>query len=415
MGNPKISVSASKADTWAVCTMSPSLIAREHARLPDFIETVHNIEGNQAHEVASALLQGKPMPKAYKHHVIPVKLLPEMIETAKAYRSFCLEGTDYGYLVEQEIKLWYNPTGKGFIDFIGHTQKGFKIVDLKYGKGKAVDAFNNKQMLIYGRTTVEKLSEKAPFSNDDEASLSIYQPRVRQGDTESTWVMTIGDLKVHSDKLGNIAKKILNAGVAANDRDLVYHVDEHTTCQFCAAKLICPAKNKKPLAAATQLVTTHKDVVPDMTAITDEQLLKILPHRDSLKKLLDGAYKEMMRRVKATGRVPAGFKMVRGKGSRSLVDERAFERELLNNGYEEDDIYHDPKMKSVNQLQVMMKAQGWKKKELDALFADHVIKRDGKLLLAPLTDPRSAVNTSAIDFMDNIEDEDEDDEDLLED
>jgi hypothetical protein len=414
MGNPKISVSASKADTWAVCTMSPSLIAREHARLPDFIETVHNIEGNQAHEVASALMQGRPMPKAYKNHVIPPKLLPEMIETAKAYRTFCLEDADYGYLVEQEIKLWYNPTGKGYIDFIGHTQKGFKIVDLKYGKGKAVDAFNNKQMLIYGRTTVEKLSEKAPFSNDDEASLSIFQPRVRQGDTESTWQLTVGDLKVHSDKLGNIAKKILNAGVAANDRDLVYHVDEKTTCQFCAAALICPAKNKKPLAAANQLVATHHNEVPDMTAISDEQLLKILPHRDTLKKLLDGAYKEMMRRVKATGRVPAGFKMVRGKGARSLVDERSFHDHWAFYLPNPEDIYHDPKLKSVNQLQVMLKSQGWKKKQLDEFFKDHVVKRDGQLLLVPMTDPRTAINTSAIDFMDNIED-DEDEEDLLED
>ena len=146
-------LSPSSSEIWINCTPS----ARFAADFPDET-TEYAAEGTEAHSLAEYKLRkalgeetGDPR-KGMKY------LTDEMEECTDDYVSFIMEKLsviretcpDAVIFIEQKLDLsaWV-PEGFGYGDAIIVADGKLEIIDLKYGKGKMVDADWNSQFLLY--------------------------------------------------------------------------------------------------------------------------------------------------------------------------------------------------------------------------------------------------------------------------
>lgn len=356
-----------------------------------------------AHAVANAVLLGKPIPQSSRNKPIPKDKLPEMIKHAKGFEAFV--NNDPGiYKLESEMKvdLWYMPGRSGYIDAITLGEKCnenvFRIIDLKYGQGVAVNAEDNEQMAIYARSWAEFDNGSDDLPLDTVFELAIYQPRIRDGDKESVWRLTWAELKAYTDRIGDTAKRI-QAG-----RDLKFRPSEDA-CRFCPMKK--PAKGS-PCPAYLEWTGADKAIVvsdvdpnevfTDIRKFDEKTLRLIAANRNRIKAFIDDVYKSFYGEA-VNGRIPEGFKLVRGKGSRAWADQD--EAEALMELMFGEDAYAERKLITPNQAEKAMKEHGMKPTSLAPL----VRKFEGNVVLAPLEDPRPSITISALDVFENLDED----------
>ena len=285
-------------------------------------DTVWNVEGDMAHAVANAVLLGREIPTKSRDKTIPKDKLPEMIKHAKGFKAFVDEPGMVSLHSEMKISLWYMPNRNGYVDaaVIGSVRGvSVRIIDLKYGQGVAVGAEDNEQMAIYARSWVEQVYPNDELFDDLVFELAIYQPRIREGDKISVWTLTWAELKEFTDNIERIAKKII-AGIDETFRP------SPEACRFCPMKK--PAKGP-PCAAYTEWTGADRaivisdvnpnDVMTDLRKFDEKTLRLIAANRNKIKTFVDDVYKAFYGEA-VNGKIPEGFKLVRGKGSRSWND-----------------------------------------------------------------------------------------------
>lgn len=395
---PAISLSPSAASRWLTCTASPRFIMENHDNIGS-TDTVWNIEGDMAHAVANAVLLNRQIPSSSRGKPIPKDKLPEMIKHAKGFKAFVDEPGAVSLESERKISLWYMTTRSGYIDVatIGSSRGvAVRITDLKYGQGVAVNAEDNEQMAIYARSWVEETYPHDPLSDDTVFELCIYQPRIRDGDKESIWRLTWAELKAYTDKIGEVAKRI-QAG-----RDEVFRPSTDA-CRFCPMKK--PAKGP-PCAAYIEWTGADRAIVfsdvdpnlvmTDLRSFTLEKLLLIAANRNKIKNFVDDVYKQFYGEA-VSGNMPKGFKLVRGKGSRSWSEEQEAE-DFLEVMFG-DGAFAERKLISPNQAETEFKKLGMKPGGL----MPFIRKFEGKVVLAPIGDPRPSIQISANDVFENLD------------
>ena len=364
-------------------------------------DTVWNVEGDMAHAVANAVLLGQEIPKESRGKPIPKDKLPEMLKHAKGFKEFVDEPGVKILHSELKVSLWYMPARNGYVDAaaIGSNRGvSVRIIDLKYGQGVAVGADENEQMAIYARSWVEQEVKKMNsfLTPTDVFELAIYQPRIREGDKISIWTLTWAELKEFTDNIEHIAKKII-AGV-----DEKFQPSEDA-CRFCPMKK--PAKGP-PCAAYTEWTGADKaivfsdvnprEVMTDLRQFDEQTLRRIAANRRKIINFVDDVYKAYYGEA-INGKIPEGFKLVRGKGSRSWQDqEQAGEFLQLMFGHE---AYTDPKLKTPKAVEDMMKAHAMKPSGL----APFIKKFEGGVLLVPLDDPRESITVNPADVFQNLD------------
>lgn len=397
---PAISLSPSAAKRWLTCTASPKFIMDNHDKIGD-TDTVWNVEGDMAHAVANAVLLGKPIPQSSRNKPIPKDKLPEMIKHAKGFKAFVDEPGAVSLQSEMKVDLWYMPGRSGYVDAttIGSFRGvAIRITDFKYGQGVAVNADENEQMAIYARSWVEQEYVGQDLFDDTVFELAIYQPRIRDGDKESVWRLTWDELKAYTDRIGDTAKRI-QAG-----RDLKFRPSEDA-CRFCPMKK--PAKGS-PCPAYLEWTGADKAIVvsdvdpnevfTDMRKFDEKTLRLIAANRNRIKTFIDDVYKSFYGEA-VNGRIPEGFKLVRGKGSRAWADQD--EAEALMELMFGEDAYAERKLITPNQAEKHMKEHGMK----PASLAPLVRKFEGNVVLAPMEDPRPSITISALDVFENLDED----------
>lgn len=364
-------------------------------------DTVWNVEGDMAHAVANAVLLGHEIPKESRGKAIPKDKLPEMLKHAKGFKEFVDEPGVKILHSELKVSLWYMPARNGYVDAaaIGSNRGvSVRIIDLKYGQGIAVGADENEQMAIYARSWVEQEVKKMNsfLTPTDVFELAIYQPRIREGEKISIWTLTWAELKEFTDNIERIAKKII-AGV-----DEKFQPSEEA-CRFCPMKK--PAKGP-PCAAYTEWTgasqaivfsdVNPREVMTDLRQFDEVTLRRIAANRRKIINFVDDVYKAYYGEA-INGKIPEGFKLVRGKGSRSWQDpEQAGEFLQMMFGHE---AYTDPKLKTPKAVEDMFKANGMKPSGLTPFIK----KFEGGVLLVPLDDPRESITINPADVFQNLD------------
>ena len=384
-------LSASGAKRWLSCPPS----ARLEEKLKGTISGEDNgnkftAEGTKAHEVSELKLRREIREINEFHFNERIKQLgpidKEMDEATDLYVSIVMERLfearktcpDAKLMLETRLDFsrWV-PHGFGTGDAIVIGDDVLDVMDLKYGKGVAVDAVDNPQARLYGLGALNLLGDLYDFKT---IRNTIIQPRL---DSVTTETLTREELLTWAEN------EVVGRAQLAWDGKGDFTPGDH--CRFCTVKAVCSAR----AAEAMKVFNTRLE----SPALLDEQQIpKILScaaiAKSWIKDLEDYAQEQAIK-----GTSWAGYKLVRGRSNRSWTDVEAVTDNLLRAGYKREDIFKND-VKSVSEIEKLLG-----KKAFKAFAEAYTVKPEGRLTLVPESDKRKAVNTIGDDFadMDSIE------------
>lgn len=325
MNNPKpprLDLNPSSADRWTTCTASPQFIMDNWDKVPPS-ETVYNMEGTSAHEVAASFLQGRE-PRTEDTYCCPVPVDADMRWHGWNYAEYVsgLIAPGGRLLVEQKLPLWYMPGRNAIVDAAVINPDHLHIVDYKYGEGVIVSPENSLQATIYARCVVSSLSECNSLKREFPVTVHIYQPRSRNSHEspshiwETTWaaIVELSEVATQASTWIKLAGESKKAG--GKDAGLLQFKPSEKACQWCPAKGFCVARQEhltrgiEPLAAMTDDVPMH---FPPSKAVSLSQLSAILRHKSEIIRWLGDAEEYALEHMKAGNKIP-GFKLVLSRG-----------------------------------------------------------------------------------------------------
>ena len=183
------------------------------------------------------------------------------------------------------------------------------VGDLKYGKGKEVEADENPQTKIYALGVIEMLVERGEDIWDiDRVDLIIIQPRL--GGIK-VWSTTVDDLLAWRDEVLSPALTEALGGLKAGAK----FVPGEVQCQWCPARGGCAALAEARMDAATELFDVvieaefNGEEFPETTTLTDERLGALYSQIEGLTKIKDDLKAELQRRLHRGAKVP-GYQLV---------------------------------------------------------------------------------------------------------
>ena len=362
-------LSASASKRWLNCPPSAKL----NAEIPD-ITTEYAKEGTDAHELAEYKVNQLLGIKADN----PAENLDyynqEMEDCTDSYAQYIAEQmSQYSspvVMAEQRLDFSrYVPGGFGTGDCIIVADDVLTVIDFKYGKGVAVEAEYNPQMMLYALGALEMFSI---LYDINEVKMVIFQPRI---ENISEFSMSVPDLL-------NWAENELKpkAELAAKGEG-EFCAGEH--CRFCKVKVTCRKRAEYNLAIAK-----YDFAPPDM--LQDSEIAMILERADSLTAWAADV-KEYALSEALKGRKWNGYKVVEGRSNRKYTDEKMAAAVVKNAGK---DPYSEPKILGITEMTKMLGG----KKKFEELLSKYVYKPQGKPTLVPVSDKRKEWSAAENDF-----------------
>lgn len=376
-------LSASGSHIWLNCT--PAI--RMSEGIPDR-STVFTEEGTLAHRLAELQIRrlyGLISESYYEDCLKLVKAsqfyTPELVGYVLAYTDWIEEiynavkaqSADHEILTEQRLDFsaWV-PGGFGTGDVVIIADGVLTVIDLKYGKGVPVDAFQNPQLMLYGLGAYDSFS----LSNDiSRIRMIVNQPRL---DSISEYEVSVEELlKWGEEVVKPRAEMAMKGEGEAHPGDW---------CRFCKCKATCRARAEEALEIA-------KYEFRDPPLLEDEEISDILGRAGRILSWISDV-KEYAQEEAEHGRQWPGWKLVEGRSNRKYSDPQEVEKRLLAAGFEKVLLYKDPELLGIT---AMEKVVGGKKK-LETLIAGLIVKPPGAPTLVPESDKRPTLNTAKTDF-----------------
>jgi hypothetical protein len=381
-------LSPSGASRWLACTPSARLEENYPEKTSSFAE-----EGTLAHSLGELLIKEKLglMPNwkdraaSYTRIEASQHYNDAMLEYCDEYATFVIEQfsgaqahtPDAVIHLEQKLNLTdYVPEGFGTGDVVIIADDTLTLIDLKYGKGVAVYAENNKQLMLYA---LGALREYDYLYDIGTVRMVIYQPRIGN---ISEWEIGVIDLfKWANDELRPRA-----AMAFAGEGE--YVPGNH--CQFCKAKAQCRALEEFNLQ-----ILKYDFVNPAL--LEDFEISDVL-NRAALFTNWITAVEDHALTAAIAGKKWPGYKLVEGRSNRKYSDPEAVATLLLEKNFNEEGIYK----KTLKGITDMEKYLG--KVAFNGFVGPFLIKPAGKPALVPLTDKRPEYNSidSAVSDFANI-------------
>lgn len=368
-------LSASGSHRWAHC---PGSIKAEEG-IADRSSAAAD-EGTAAHELAELVLTGggschdwinKPLIENNAHTVSQ-----EMADYVQQYVDYVKSHSgQHEYEQQVDFSEWV-PGGFGTADALVLGGTTLRVIDLKYGKGVQVDAFENTQGLLYALGAV---SDYEYLADIEKVVICIVQPRK---DSISEWEITKADLMKWGEWLSERANQALS--------DDAPRVPGDEQCKFCKAMATCPALMK----LAHKVIATDFDNMDDVAnpdTLSDEQLAEALTAKKLVLSWFDAVEQHAFGKLERGEPFP-GFKLVEGRSLRQWADEAVAEQTLVEL------LEHDAYERKLLSVAKAEKALG--KKGASAI-ADLITKPRGKPVIVPESDKRPALGATENDF-DNI-------------
>ena len=378
-------LSASASERWINCPPS----ARLTERMPDR-STPYATEGTLAHAIAENRLRHARNPSDRDRldaELEELKTHPQyansMLDYVAQYVDTVLEKyheakartRDAMLLIEARLDFSeYVPEGFGTGDAVIIADQLAEIIDLKYGQGVPVYAFENSQMRLYA---AGMLHTHGFLFNVREVKTTIVQPRL---DHISSELLTVPELE---DWLQTTVRpRALLAYKGRGD----YLAGAH--CRFCKAKAQCRAR-----AETNMQLLDYGFKHPNLMG--NDEIGPILVIAEQLgswvKNIQDYAFDQLTH-----GNEVPGWKLVEGRSNRTITDkEQAIEILTLALG-ETDTLESIIKPTELRGLGDLEKHFG--KKTLSELLEGLIEKPPGKPTMVPESDSRPKLNSLVNEF-----------------
>lgn len=386
MSNKKHALlSASGADRWLICTPSARLSSSKGEG-----ESIYADEGTLAHEISEWRIKEVLFGLDLSNHINKLMqhdlFQEEMMDYVNEYAEFVVEkirNAPAGAMFVQEhqvnLRDWI-PDGFGTTDVSIASDEYLEVIDLKYGKGVPVDAYENGQMLVYA------LGVHRDFGilfNYKKIRLTIYQPR-------------IGNISTYETDITNLfrwANEVLRP-TALRAYEGIGELVPGDHCRFCKLKPTCAAFAKFNLEVAKREF--------DITEMTDDQIVKVLSRSKQIKNWLTSvenyALKESL-----TGRKFPGIKLVEGRSNRVVQNPEKLKETLIGLGLSEEQ-FMESKILGTTKMTKLLGSKKFRENVEQYLF-----KPPGKPTLVDLEDKRPEYDRNAAASLEfeEIKDDDE--------
>ena len=368
MPNKHAMLSASSSARWLACPPSAQLCAA----LPDTV-TDYAREGTCAHELAEYKVQkllGNPASN-------PTENLDfydaEMEDCTDSYAQYIAEQLanlqEPMVLVEQRLDFSrYVPDGFGTGDCVIVAENVLTVIDFKYGKGVAVSADHNSQMMLYALGALELFDALYDIA---EIRMVIFQPRI-QNLSECT--LPLPELLHWAET--ELKPKAELAAKGGGD----FCAGEH--CRFCKEKATCRKRAEYNLQLAK-----YDFAMPDK--LTDTEIETILETADQLTAWVADV-KEYALRLALSGKQWHGYKVVAGKSNRKYTNPAAVAEAVQAYGKNP---YKEPELLGVTAMERLLG-----RTQFEALLGSLTEKPQGKPTLVPYSDKRPAWSNAQEDF-----------------
>ena len=363
------SLPASSSARWLECTPSAVL----NAALPD-ITTDYAREGTCAHELAeykvNRLLGIEGEDPSDKLEFFDQEMQDCTDEYAQYIAEIISRQSHPVVMVEQRLDFSkYVPDGFGTGDCVIVADDVLTVVDYKHGKGVAVSAERNSQMMLYALGALDLFDMLYDISM---VNMVIFQPRLGN---ISEYTMPLTELL---DWAENVLKP--RAALAAKGEG-EYKAGDH--CRFCKVRATCRKRSEY------SLILAQYDFAPAATLV-DVEIEAILEKADALTAWAADV-KEYALSQALSGKQWNGYKVVEGKSVRKYTDEAKVAEAVKAIGKNP---YGDPEVLGIT---AMTKLLGGKKK-FDEILGKLTHKPQGKPTLVPSSDKRKAWNPASEDF-----------------
>lgn len=305
----------------------------------------------------------------------------EMADYVQQYvdyvRSYA-EGADLVLIEERVDYSPWVPDGFGTADAIIVKGDQVEVIDLKYGKGVAVSAFENTQGMLYGLGTINKLQGKY---NLEDVTIHIFQPRL---DNVSEYHVTKGQLLHWAEKV--VRPKALEAM-----SDTAPLTPGEKQCLWCKAQGDCVPYAKYALSIAIEgfeFIEPDMDT-KDLSRLTPEDYAVLLPQLKTVSKWTDAVESRAKELMLDEGVEIPGYKIVEGRSNRRWINEDTAAEKLKTKLTEKE--MFSLKLISPTQAEKLLGKK-------DPLFNSLVEKPEGAPTIARESDKRPAINNRLAGF-----------------
>lgn len=361
---------ASAADRWMNCTPSAQLTAGMEDETTTFAA-----EGTAAHALCEWKVRKALKMRAGRRPTSDY-WTDEMEEFTDDYRDFIMDLVgqakqhckDPVTLIEQHLDFsCYVPDGFGTGDFLLVADKELNVVDFKYGRGVAVYADHNPQMMLYALGALNLFD---CLYDIEQVTMTIFQPRLS---SISTWTITAAELYQWAEEVLKPKAEL----AAKGEGEFV----SGSWCRFCKARNTCRAR------AESFLELARMEFQPP-ALLSDEEVAEVMEKADELSKWASDVMAYAQAEAIENGKHWDGYKLVEGRSVRKFSDEAKVEAAAKEAGYT--DIYN----KSLITLTAFEKLMG--KKTFADVLGQYVTKPAGKLTLVPVSDKRPEVSVNTV-------------------
>ena len=274
-----------------------------------------------------------------------IKVDQEMVEAVQQYVDYVnleAEGAEE-FLIEQRVSLSrIRESMFGTADAIVIKDGVCNVIDLKYGAGVRVSAFENTQGLYYAAGVSMAYGKRYDIHT---YKITIVQPRM---DNISEFSLTAG-------KLNQWVENILKPAVKATedpDAPLNPTVDG---CRWCKAKPDCHALAEFSYGKAVEgfdtILPEPKMKQPDF--ITSKQLSIIYSNLPLMKMFIKTIEDKVLLDLQ-NGKTVEGYTLVEGRSTRAWKNPAAFERKMKLRKFRVADIYMPRKLISPSQAENLL-------------------------------------------------------------
>lgn len=266
------------------------------------------------------------------------------------------------------------PESKGTSDVVIFSPKHIEIIDLKYGAGVIVSAYDNNQLRIYGLGALLKYGDV--LADTELVTVTIYQPRAQTDSITSSQDIHPDELRRWRDEVAIPSAELALSGKGDFG-------PSEKACRWCPAKGICRARME---ASTLEDFGTPYREPKQADTLTPEEIGEVLKRIPDIKAWCAAVEEAALEMAYAKGVHIPGWKLVKSGGRRTITDPTAAIQTLMDAGYNAEQVA-DFKVKG---LGVLEKLVG--KKELPEILGGLLVKGEGRESLVHEKDPRPEIS-----------------------